>query len=78
MFISFSNFLKFYYGVAEFFFESSSLYLVPYNWFAFYDNLFEKPIPRFDRGLPSPPDVPTLPAREGVGLYELGGGFIWV
>jgi hypothetical protein len=35
-------------------------------------------MPRFDRGLPSPPDVPTLPARDGVGLYELGGGFIWV
>lgn len=33
-------------------------------------------MPRLDRGRESPPDVPTFPALEGVGLYELGGGFI--
>ncbi len=75
--IYFSSFLKFYSGVAEFFFDGSSLYLVPSSWLAFYDNMFEKPIPRLDRGLSLLPDVPTLPAQEGVGLYELGGGLIW-
>lgn len=72
----FYNFLKFSSGVTLLFLDSYSRYLVPYSWFAFSDNLFEKPIPRFERGRASPPDVPTLPARDGVGLYELGGGFI--
>lgn len=48
--------------------------MVPSSWLALSCNLLEKFMPWFDRGLPSPPEVPKFPPLDGVGLYELGGG----
>jgi hypothetical protein len=77
--ISFYNFLKFYSGLFDPFLASSSRYLVPSNYLAFFWRSLEKFIPLLDMGLPvptPPAPVPTFPL-EGVGLYELGGGLIY-
>jgi hypothetical protein len=65
--------LKFYYGFALFLFNSS-LYLVASSYFPFFWILFVKFIPLVETGLPTL--VPTLPALDGVTLYELGGGLV--
>jgi len=78
--ISFSNFLKFYSGLLVFLAVKAVLYLVPSSSLALSCSLLENPMPWFDCGLPDAPPAaePALPAREGVGLYELGGGLIYL
>lgn len=68
--ISFSNFLKFSYGLLGFLAVRAVLYLVPYSSLALSCNLLLKPLPWLDCGLPVPPlaAVPTFPPLEATGL----------
>jgi hypothetical protein len=63
VFIYFSNFLKFSYGLVTFFLLSSSLYLVPYSSLAFFCRSLVKFMPRVDVGRPEAVDAPG-PARD--------------